>query len=85
MLKLVAALCSKLHHTSTFHPQTNSTVECVNGTLGQALLTFCNKQQNDWDYFLPSIMMAFRKAQSSTTDYTPYEMLFGRSMQMPSS
>jgi hypothetical protein len=85
--KLVASLCELFqitrHHTSSYHPQSNSTVERVNASIGQALRTFCNKSQDDWDQYLPSIMMAFRNAVSATTGFSPHYVLFGREMRTP--
>lgn len=85
--KLVASVCELFqitrHHTSAFHPQTNSCVERVNATLGQALRSFCNERQDDWDQYLPSIMLALRNMKSSTTVSTPFELMYGREMRMP--
>ena len=85
--KLVSALCELFqvtrHHTSSFHPQTNSTVERVNSSLTQAIRSYCNVEQTDWHKQLPAIMMAFRNAQSATTGFTPYELVFGHAMRTP--
>ena len=85
--KLVTAVCERFqvtrHHTSSYHPQSNSVVERVNGTLGQAMRTLCNENQNNWADFIPAIMMAFRNSVSATTGFTPYQILFGRQMRLP--
>ena len=87
MSRLVAALCELFqvtrHHSSAFHPQTNSSVERTNQTLAQAIRSYCNVEQTDWHKQLPAIMMAFRNAQSATTGFTPYELVFGRGMRTP--
>ena len=87
MSKLVSALCELFqvtrHHTSSFHPECNSVVERTNSTLAQAIRSYCNVEQNNWHKQLPAIMMAFRNAQSATTGYTPYELVFGRQMRTP--
>ena len=87
MSKLVSALCELFqvtrHLTSAFHPQSNSSVERVNQSLAQAIRSYCNVEQTDWHKQLPAIMMAFRNAQSATTGFTPYEMVFGRPMRTP--
>ena len=85
--KLVAALCELFqvtrHHTSSFHPECNSVAERTFSTLAQAIRSYCNVEQNNWHKQLPAIMMAFRNAQSATTGYTPYELVFGRQMRTP--
>ena len=88
MSKLVKALCEMLeitrHHTSSYHPQTNSTVERVSSTLAQTLRAYINKEQTNWPSLLPSIMMAFRSSPcSESTQFTPFHLLFGREMNLP--
>lgn len=87
MSKLVAALCELFqvtrHHTSSFHPASNSVAERNNSTLAQAIRSYCNVEQSNWHKQLPAIMMAFRNAQSSTTGFTPFELVFGRPMRTP--
>ena len=87
MSKLVAALCELFqvtrHHTSSFHPGSNSVVERTNSTLAQAIRSYCNAEQTDWHKQLPAIMTAFRNAQSVTTGFTPHELVFGRAMRTP--
>ena len=88
MSKLVNALCEifhvKRHYTSSYHPQTNSTVERYNSVLAQCLRAYCSKNHNDWPTFLPGIMMAFRMSPATeSTDYSPYYLLFGKEMNLP--
>ena len=63
MSKIVSALCELFHikryHTSSYHPQSNSTVERVNSTLAKVLTTYVDKNQSNWSSLLPSIMMLF--------------------------
>ena len=52
MSKLVNALCEifqvKRHYKSSYHPQTNSTVERLSTTLAQCLRAFCSKNHEIW-------------------------------------
>lgn len=85
--KLVYAISERFqitrHHTSSFHPQSNSVVERVNGFLGQSLRTLCMDNQNNWAELIPAIMLSFRNAVSTSTGFTPYQVLFGRHMYLP--
>ena len=87
MSKLVSALCELFqvtkHHTSSFHLQTNSAAERTFSSLSRAIRSYCNVEQTNWHKQLPAIMMAFRNAESATTGYTPYELVFGRQMRTP--
>ncbi|MEW8547939.1 MAG: reverse transcriptase domain-containing protein [Candidatus Thiodiazotropha sp.] len=88
MSKLVAALCEMFrvtrHYTSSYHPQTNATVERVNSTLSQTLRAYIDKDQSNWPSLLPSVMMAFRSTPcTESTQLTPFQLLFGREMNLP--
>lgn len=85
--KVVKALSSlfeiKRHHTTAYHPQTNSCCERVNRTLGQALRAYCQKQEQ-WIDALPGIMMALRRTPCDrSTKYSPFLLTFGQEMQAP--
>lgn len=88
MSKLVNALCElfevKRLLTSSYHPQTNATVERANSTLAQTLRSYINKDQMNWPSLLPIIMMAFRSTPcTESTGCSPYQLLFGKEMSLP--
>ena len=88
MSKLISALCEIFqvtrHHTSSYHPQTNSACERMNSVIAQSLRAYCNKNQLDWPEKLPGIMMAYRMGISTqSTQYSPYFLVFGREMSVP--
>ena len=88
MSKLVSALCEffevKRTQTSSYHPETNATVERANSTLAQTLRTYINKDQLNWPSLLPSIMMAFRSSPcTESTGFSPYQLVCGRNMNLP--
>ena len=85
MSKLVNAICElfevKRLHTSSYHPQTNATVETANGILAQTLRAYIDKDQMNWPSLLPIIMMAFRSTPcTESTGFSPYQQLFGKEM-----
>ena len=87
MSKLVAALCELFditrHHTSSYHPQTNSTVERLNSTIAQSLRMYADSHSN-WPKLLPGIMMAFRMSPATqSTQFSPFELVFGKQMRLP--
>ena len=88
MSKLVSALCEMFditrHHTSSYHPQTNSTCERLNSTLAQTLRMYCEKDQSNWPDLLPSVMMSFRVSPATESiSLSPFHMVFGREMTLP--
>lgn len=88
MSKLVSALCElfeiKRYFTSSYHPQTNATVERANSTLAKTLAAYVDENQTNWPNLLPSIMMAFRSTPATeSTGFSPYQLVFGKEMILP--
>ena len=46
--------------TSVMRPQTNGVTERFNCTLTTMLTMYCIQDQNDWDLYLPQVMMPYR-------------------------
>lgn len=84
MSKIVTAMCEILQismHHSTYHPNTNGTVERQNHTLAQSLRTYCQDGHGKWPSLIPGILMAFRRSVSSATGFSPFHMFFGEEMK----
>jgi len=85
--KIIKAICEIFqitqHHTSSYHANTNGKVERQNNTLAQCLRAYCDKDQMNWPALIPSILMAFRRAISSSTGFSPFYMMFGEEMRLP--
>ena len=87
MSNLVQALCElfnvKRHRTTAFHPMANGRVEVMNSSIGKCLRAYCMDKQEDWDIHLPGVLMGLRMSCNSSSQYSPYQMLFGRVMRHP--
>ena len=88
MSKLVSALCDyfevKRSHTSSYHPETNATVERANSTLAQTIRTYVDKDQMNLPSLLPSVMMAFHSSPcTESTGFSPFQLLFVKEMNLP--
>ena len=66
--------------TSSYHPRTNGLVERFNQTLIQSLKKHCDNDITNWPKYLPFTLMAYRTKVHATTNYSPFEILFGRKM-----
>ena len=66
--------------TSPYHPRTNGQVERFNQTLINALKKHTEKEPSEWHKWLPYVLLAYRSRKHSSTGFTPYELMFGRSM-----
>jgi hypothetical protein len=85
--ELIKAMCKLLHvrkiQTTGFHPQSNGRLERVHSTISRMLSHFVNRRQTDWDEYLPYITMAYNSQCHESTGYSPYELVFGRKMEVP--
>ncbi|KAA8490537.1 Transposon Ty3-G Gag-Pol polyprotein [Porphyridium purpureum] len=62
--------------TTAYNPQANGAVERFNRTLCDMLSSWVT--EDDWDLWLPACVAAFNQTRHSTTQRTPYELMFGR-------
>ena len=74
-----------LHKTRTtgLRPQSDGMVERANATILNMLSSFVADNQKDWDDYIYLVMMAYRASAHETTKVSPYEMMFGRSVNLP--
>ncbi|WAR30547.1 LOW QUALITY PROTEIN: POL-like protein [Mya arenaria] len=70
-------------HTCPYRPQSNGLVERWNRTLKTMLTIFCNDNTEDWDDFLPFLLMAYRSTVHASTKCTPNLLMFGQEVRCP--
>ena len=68
---------------SSYHPQSNGTVERLHRSLYTALCHYVNATNTNWDVLTPFFLMAHRATPSTVTGYSPFYLLHGREMQLP--
>jgi transposase InsO family protein len=64
--------------TSSYRPQSNGTLEKVNGTLKSMLKITMETNDLEWDVALPWLLYAYRSSSHSSTGYSPFFLLYGR-------
>ena len=69
--------------SAAYHPQTNGLDERFNQTLQRALFKMVNKNKNQWDKFLDSVLFAYRTSRQASTKYSPFFLMFGRELKLP--
>ena len=42
-----------------------------------------NENHDDWDEWIPHVLLAYRTAAQSSTGFTPHKILFGREARIP--
>ena len=71
-------------NTTAYHPQTDGLVERFNRTLTAMLAKTVDKKGPDWDEILPYVLFAYRACQQSSTQESPFFLLYGRDPRLPS-
>ena len=80
--KLVNAICEiynvTRHRTASYNPKANGSCERQNATLIQTLRMYIDKDQTNWNLFLPTVLQALRSSPNvETSGFSAYKMLFG--------
>ena len=47
------------------------------------LKKMCQERPKDWDRYLPAILFAYREVPQSSTEFSPFELLYGRTVGGP--
>ena len=63
--------------STTYHPQTDGQTEVVNRTLTQLLRAVIQKNLKNWEDCLPFIEFAYNRSVHSTTEFSPFEIVYG--------
>ena len=68
--------------TTAHHPSTNGSLERFHRTMKALLQSHAELHGDNWDKTLPLCMFAYRSSVHDTTGYEPFEMTFGRPMNI---
>ena len=58
--------------------QANGLDERFNQTLQSMLVKFIDEKKDSWEEYLDTCVFAYNTARHDSTDYTPFELMFGR-------
>lgn len=72
----------KLNMTA-YHPQTDGLVERFNRTLIAMLAKTTCKEGPEWDEHLPYVLFAYRASQQTSTQESPFYLLYDRDPRLP--
>ena len=80
----VSRLLSIKGLTSTpYHPICNGLVERWNGTLKSMLKRLCQDQPKQWHRLINPVLFAYREVPQESTGFSPFQLLYGRSVKGP--
>ena len=69
--------------TTPYHPQTDGLVERFNQTLKSMLQKTATKEGRDWDKMISYLLFAYREVPQSSTEFSPFELLYDKSVRGP--
>jgi hypothetical protein len=75
----------KQMNSSAYHPQSHGAIEKYRKTMNQGLSHYVNAAGTNWDTLVPFYLMAYGATPHGTSGYSPYYLLHGREMVLPTS
>ena len=86
LMQKVSRLLSVSQLTTTpYNPACNGLVEKFNGTLKNMLKKLCVEKPKQWDRFIYPLLFAYREAPQDSLGFSPFELLYGRTVRGPLS
>ncbi|CAH1425485.1 unnamed protein product [Lactuca virosa] len=76
-------MCTLLHFSTSFHPQTDGQSERKIQTLEDMLHTCVLDFGGSWDTYLPLVEFSYNNSYHASIDRPPFEMLYGRKYRTP--
>lgn len=85
LLRVIAKVFKiKQCKTTAFCPQSNGSLERSHHVLGEYLKQFYTKVK-DWDEWVDLAMFSYNTSVHESTQFTPYELVFGKVARVPSN
>ncbi len=79
----VELLGIKLKMSTAFHPETDGQTERANRVIQDCLRHYVNFEQNNWDELLGPIEYVLNSCKQTSTNYSPFELDYGRKIRYP--
>ena len=70
-------------YSTPYHSTGNALVEKSIGIITNTLRAYCHDDPTNWTVALPSAVFSYNSSTSSTTNFTPYFLMFGRNPRHP--
>ncbi|XP_047480167.1 uncharacterized protein LOC125032798 [Penaeus chinensis] len=83
MAEIHRLLSVKALYTTPYHASCNGAVERLNGVLKAMIKKLCSDHPRDWDRYLPAVLFAYREIPNDSLKFSPFELLYGRTIRGP--
>ena len=87
MSNIFQQVMHELHITqfksSPYHPESQGALERFHQTLKNMLRVYCLEHERDWDEGIPFMLFAAREAVQESLGFSPFELVFGRTVRGP--
>ena len=83
MNEVYRLLSVKPSTTTPYHAMGNGVIENFNKTIKNMLKKVTSERPKDWHRYLTPLMFAVRDTPQDSTGFTPFELLYGRSVRTP--
>ena len=83
MQEVYRMLSVKGNLTTPYHAMCNGLVERFNQTLKAMLKKLCTEKPRTWDRYIPALLFAYREVPQESTGFSPFELMFGRTVRGP--
>jgi hypothetical protein len=85
MFEICKILRIKKLQSSAYHHESLGSLERSHKVLGSFLRNFCEGQKLDWPSWLPYYVFCYNTSVHSATDYSPFELVYGKLCVLPSN
>lgn len=82
---LFAELGTQLNFSTAYHPQTDGQTERVNQVLEDMLRAYVILKPGQWEEYLHLVEFMYNNGYHTSTQLSPFEVLYGRKCRTPSS
>lgn len=83
MVSLVGKMGIQHQFSSPYHPQCNGLVESINGQVIKMLSKYVYTQVEEWEANLAKCLWAYRTSYKVSTNFTPFELVYGQEVVLP--
>ena len=73
----------KQYKSSAYHPESQGALERFHQTLKNMIRAYCMEHNNDWDQGIHLLLFAAREAIQESLGFSPFELVFGRTVRGP--